>query len=63
MAVWTHNICWSCWAQRYGTRMPVRTTNAMYEVCCYCGNETRSGIAVRDNEENTPHCKEKINAR
>ncbi len=44
---WTHPICWVCWVKMNPGRGPATLTNLGGGTCCFCGNETASGIYVR----------------
>ena len=57
MSAWTHTICRPCWDKLNPDREPVRVKNAQTEPCCYCGNETFSGIYVRKDPDELPLCK------
>jgi len=51
---WNHAACDRCWLFRCAllkeyARMPVRVLGKAIETCCYCGEETQSGIFVRDD--------------
>ena len=46
MMTWTHRMCDKCWYKSY-KRDPVRVRNDMIGKCCFCGNDTESGIYVR----------------
>lgn len=53
---WTHACCESCWvdhclARGVAVGEPTRVKGAKIERCCFCGNETHSGIYVRHNPE------------
>lgn len=49
MSAWTHNICPTCWNARNPLRAAVlvELTGADFEVCCFCGRTTTSGIYLR----------------
>ncbi len=55
MSQWTHSICYGCWLKKDPNSDPARLKqeSAEVETCCYCGNETREGIYLRDNPNNT----------
>lgn len=46
---WTHAICDACWDQRNPYRDPYRIKEATEVMCCFCGNQTKSGIWIRKN--------------
>lgn len=48
---WNHAICWDCWRVKNPDREPVRLRpeHAHQETCCYCGQDTLSGIYVRED--------------
>ena len=56
MSAWNHAICSACWKASNPDRTPVRVLTPEVERCCYCGNDTASGIWVRDDPKTTP-CK------
>ena len=45
---WTHSMCWRCWINNHPGQHPVRLKDPKKEKCCYCGDETNSGIFTRD---------------
>jgi hypothetical protein len=49
MAEWTHPICWVCWERRAPGKSPLRLRNPPPEKCCICGEETKSGIFIRED--------------
>lgn len=51
---WTQAICWTCWTERHPDREAIRVVNGDPETCSYCGNETTSGIYVRDDPAGVP---------
>ncbi len=48
---WNQAICDFCWYNLRGQARPVRVRPEYAElhVCAYCGDQTRSGIFIRDN--------------
>lgn len=53
---WTQPACDDCWDERHDyaakrIKEPYRET----EKCCYCGQDTISGIYVRENPAEVPH--------
>ena len=46
MSAWVHAVCDSCW-KASDSREPHRVVKIVPENCCFCGEETRSGIYVR----------------
>ena len=48
---WTHRICVPCWNMKNPDRAVQESDYQESDpgLCCYCGNETRSGIYVRDD--------------
>lgn len=45
---WNHAICDDCFIrQNRDGRSPYRLIDPDIEVCCFCGEETKSGIYVR----------------
>ena len=48
---WTHSICDECWHRRDPERVPVRLTEPIVELCCFCGELTVSGIYVRHDPQ------------
>jgi hypothetical protein len=57
MSDWTHSICRNCWESQQPGRIPVRTTEALVESCCFCGHVTQSGIYVRANDQELSLCR------
>lgn len=49
MSNWTHPICDPCWLEVQPGREPHRFVEAAreLEVCCFCGDDTSSGIYIR----------------
>ncbi len=41
-----HSICFPCWTKTRGAKIPVRTVNIEFTVCCVCGSGTQDGIFV-----------------
>lgn len=58
MSNWTHPICDPCWAEIAPGREPFRflENSRELEVCCFCGDETESGIYVRHDPSRALHC-------
>lgn len=58
MSAWTHDICDECWAAREPGREPFRLSTEYRDVerCCFCGKQTESGIAVREDPALVPDC-------
>lgn len=55
---WTQPLCQACWdKERPHDRAPVhpRPARRITEVCCMCGEETRSGIYARYNPAAVPY--------
>jgi len=50
---WTQAICNNCWSEWYEYE-PFRTREPEVEICCYCGQETLSGIYVRIDPKTVP---------
>ncbi len=48
---WTHPICDACWNKRNPRfrHRPARLRDIELEVCCFCGEKTRSGIYIRED--------------
>ena len=44
---YTQPLCDTCWVEREGNRVPVRTAEPQEERCCCCGGLTESGIYQR----------------
>lgn len=57
MSNWTHAICDDCYAKREPGREPVRLVNRELEHCCFCGDQTLSGIYYRHAPSVTPLCR------
>jgi hypothetical protein len=53
---WTHPMCDDCWVRTYRDRQPIRLVGEYVsdERCCWCGEQTRSGIYVRLDPMWTP---------
>ena len=59
---WTHPICDDDWTKFNGVeldgellvREPIRLKIRTKETCAYCGQDTESGIYVRDNPDHVP---------
>lgn len=53
---WTQPCCDACWDERR-PYAPKRITAGYRatETCCYCGEDTDSGIYVRENPAEVPH--------
>lgn len=56
MGRWTHAMCEACWEEGNPGREPWRAVEGPREKCCFCGEETRSGIYVRGDPSELP-CK------
>lgn len=58
MSAWTHDICDECWHERDPEREPYRLgpEYRALERCCFCGKETDSGIAIREDPRFAAHC-------
>lgn len=54
MSQWTHPQCEVCWDKQRGSRTPTRLVDREVERCCWCGQETRSGIYVREDANSLP---------
>jgi hypothetical protein len=52
---WTQAVCEDCWDTWSPGRDPVRMVKPMTEVCCVCGEKTKSGIYVRADPKTVPH--------
>lgn len=54
---WTQPICDTCWWDRNPDRKPVRLADgyAHRERCAFCGEQTMSGIYVRQDPTTVPH--------
>lgn len=50
MSEWSHPICDDCWEFR-STAQPARLIDPDLEMCCFCGNYTKSGIYIREDPE------------
>ncbi len=48
---WTHRICENCWNIKNPDREPVKVKDGEKEICCFCSEETASGIYVRHNPQ------------
>jgi hypothetical protein len=46
---WTHAICQDCWDEQSPDRPAVRAVLGEDELCCWCSEETSSGIYLRAN--------------
>lgn len=52
MSRWNHNICESCWNNRFKDREPIRVTNiSEEEPCCFCNAMNTNGIYVREDPD------------
>lgn len=49
-------MCEPCWRARSDQPQPYRLKNRELEVCCFCGQTTRSGIYWRAAPTDPPHC-------
>ena len=57
---WTHCICDSCWTKLNPGRKAVVMVVASEETCCFCGENTESGLYIRADPREEPiksHCK------
>lgn len=56
MSLWTHALCDTCYEQREPGREPTRLTEPFVQVetCCFCGDETTSGIYYRLDPNKAP---------
>jgi hypothetical protein len=55
MSDWTQAVCTSCWNERNPDKAHIDVfglTGA--EMCCWCGNDTTSGIYVRVDPATVP---------
>lgn len=53
---WTQPICDPCWAdQRPDQPNPSRIRGDVPQRCCYCGQETTSGIFTRADPKVVPY--------
>lgn len=57
MSEWTHPICDPDWTAQNGGRTPARLIEPYRETekCCWCGEETDSGIYVWADPVDPPH--------
>lgn len=53
---WTHPVCWPCWRARNGDDVPTRLRTPEPELCCWCGQQTDSGIYLRADPNTLDHC-------
>jgi len=53
MSKWTHAICQDCWDEQNPDRQAVRVVLGELERCCYCLEDTASGIYVRADPDTT----------
>jgi len=53
---WRHAICDRCWHDYGPPREPIRLREPEIEICCFCGNPTRSGIYFRYDPSATKFC-------
>jgi hypothetical protein len=51
MSRWTHAICVGCWNARHPDRPASADANGRTEAhaCCFCGQQTTSGIFIRED--------------
>jgi hypothetical protein len=57
MSNWTHAICAPCWNKERPDRpTPLGNEIGDLEVCCFCGEPTKSGIYVRKDPKELKHC-------
>jgi len=55
---WTHNICDLCWDELHPNRAPTRLMlDDEPVVCCFCGEQTGSGIFIRHDPKTLKFCK------
>ena len=54
MSRWSHAICDNCWVEGNPVEYPVRLVQPVRERCCFCGDETESGIYVREDPKTAP---------
>jgi hypothetical protein len=53
---WTQPVCNHCWTERRPDQPnPHRMKIPQLERCCYCGQETTSGIYTRDDPNTVPY--------
>jgi hypothetical protein len=52
---WTQPICDDCWDERHPDRRSHRLVHTETEVCCFCGEQTVSGIYLRIDPATVPH--------
>jgi hypothetical protein len=52
---WTQASCEGCWNTRHPGRTPHVLLNPDLERCCYCGDDTVSGIYVREDPNKVPY--------
>lgn len=57
MSQWTHPMCAYCWLATNPGRQPMRLSEEVRNIerCCWCGQETESGIYVRHNPAKLPN--------
>lgn len=59
MSLFNHAICHDCWVERNPGREAVVIDEAArgrdLVTCCYCGEDTTSGIWVREDPSDIPH--------
>lgn len=46
---WNQPVCDDDWRKLRGDRWPTRVKDAKVETCAFCGEDTRSGIYIREN--------------
>ena len=58
MSNWTHAMCDDCWKREHPEgRVPIRVVGgrqADFDLCCFCGALTKSGIYVRRDPSTAP---------
>lgn len=47
MVEWNHSMCEGCWNKSNPNRQACTVIDAEVEICCFCGDETTSGIYIR----------------
>jgi hypothetical protein len=55
MAISRHTICNACWVKQYGDKVAIALKPHLRdeETCCYCGERHKSGIYIRDYDDQT----------
>lgn len=54
MSEWSHPICMACWFDQRGNDVPYRVASSIKEICCWCGNNTFTGVYVRADPDDLP---------